>query len=90
MSFYELRMYCDNAAFEEPHEEIVACLEQVTAKVRGHQDSGPILDSNGQVVGRFAFVETNDDEVCAHCGGETFVAWDFCSQACHDAWLQHL
>lgn len=46
----------DNAAFEDNLEpELTACLQRVIACVNNDLDWAPIVDSNGNVVGEWAY-----------------------------------
>jgi hypothetical protein len=62
---FRLELDCDKAAFGEPitgkpseidrHQEVRRCLQRVANFMR---EEGPILDTNGNTVGRFWFEKT--------------------------------
>jgi hypothetical protein len=64
---FVLTIECDNAAFGGPDDEVrrtlvtAACLERIADNLRHGPTAGPVMDTNGNTVGRFGF-ETEPGE----------------------------
>lgn len=53
---FKLEINCDNAAFEDTQDETAKCLRYVAQCLEeGAHTDGPIIDANGNRVGKYAF-----------------------------------